>query len=129
MQMIIGSGGAIGLPPAKELKAYTDKVRLVNRHAKKVNETDDLFAWGLKDFASIDNAIAGSELVYVALGFEYKLKIWQNTWPPFIPAVIDAREKHGAKLVFFDNMYVYAKSALPHMTEESPIESPSKKEP
>jgi len=42
-------------------------------------------------------------------------------------AVLDACIKHGAKLVFFDNVYLYDKSAIGHMTEESPINPPSEK--
>lgn len=42
-------------------------------------------------------------------------------------AVIDASKVHHAKLVFFDNVYMYYKSAIPHMTETSPIHAPSKK--
>lgn len=42
-------------------------------------------------------------------------------------AVINACIKHRAKLVFFDNMYLYDAAAVPHMTEESPINLCSKK--
>ncbi len=35
MQTILGSGGAIGIPLAKELKNYTDQIRLVSRNPKK----------------------------------------------------------------------------------------------
>jgi nucleoside-diphosphate-sugar epimerase len=42
-------------------------------------------------------------------------------------SVIKACKKHGSKLVFFDNVYMYAKSAISHMTEDSPIDPPSKK--
>lgn len=41
--------------------------------------------------------------------------------------VIDACKKHNTKLVFFDNVYMYAESAVSHMTEESLIQAPSKK--
>jgi NAD dependent epimerase/dehydratase family. len=34
---------------------------------------------------------------------------------------------HNTKLVFFDNIYLYAKSSIPHMTEDSLIQPPSKK--
>ncbi|MEO6869354.1 MAG: NAD-dependent dehydratase, partial [Ginsengibacter sp.] len=71
--------------------------------------------------------VAGSEVVYVTLGFAYSLKVWQQAWPPFIEAVIKACISHKAKLVFFDNVYPYAKSAIPHMTEDSPWQPPSKK--
>lgn len=127
MQTIIGSGGSIGLPLAKELKNFTNHIRLVSRNPKKVNETDELLAIDVNDFNQIDKAVSGSEVVYITIGFDYNIKVWQNTWPPFMQAVINACKKHNTKLVFFDNVYMYAKSAIPHMTEESPIQPPSKK--
>lgn len=127
MQTIIGSGGTIALPLTKELTKYTNGVRLVSRHPKKVNETDELFPLDVNDLSKIDDAVAGSEVVYVTIGFEYNLKVWQKTWPPFIEAVIKACISHRAKLVFFDNVYPYAKSAIPNMTEDSPWQPPSKK--
>jgi nucleoside-diphosphate-sugar epimerase len=42
-------------------------------------------------------------------------------------ATIDACIKHKARLVFFDNVYMYDKDAIPHMTEESLTNPPSKK--
>ena len=127
MQTILGSGGAIGITLAKELKKYTNQIRLVSRNPKKVNETDQLFAANLNDLTQIDKAIAGSEVVYVVIGFEYKLSVWQKVWPQFLKAVINACKTHHAKLVFFDNIYMYDKSAIPHMTEDSSIHAPSKK--
>jgi nucleoside-diphosphate-sugar epimerase len=127
MQTILGSGGGIGIPLAKELKNYTDQIRLVSRNPKKVNDTDELFPLDVHDLSQIDKAIAGSEVVYVTIGFKYKLSVWQEIWPPFMKAVIDACIRHNAKLVFFDNVYMYAKSAIPQMTEEAPIQPPSKK--
>jgi len=127
MQTILGSGGAIGMPLAKELKKYTNQIRLVSRNPKKVNETDELYPIDVNDLSQIDRAIAGSEVVYVVIGFEYKLSVWQKIWPSFMKAVINACKVHKAKLVFFDNVYMYDKSAIPHMTETSLIQAPSKK--
>lgn len=127
MQTIIGSGGTIGEPLARELIKFTDQIRLVSRHPKKLHETDQLFPLDANDLKKINEAVSGSKEVYITIGFEYKLKTWQNTWPPFMQAVINACKAHGAKLVFFDNVYMYAKSAIPHMTEESPLQPPSKK--
>ena len=101
MQTILGAGGAIGIPLARELMNYTQQIRLVSRNPKKVNETDELFPVDLNDLKQIDKAIAGSKVVYVTIGFEYKLKVWQKTWPPFMEAVIKACKMHNAKLVFF----------------------------
>lgn len=127
MQTILGAGGAIGIPLAEELKNHTDHIRLVSRNPKPVNPDDELFPANLKDFSNVDAAIAGSDVVYVTIGFEYNIKVWRNTWPPFIKSVIDACEKHDARLVFFDNVYMYDKAAIPHMTEASPMNPPSKK--
>ncbi len=127
MQTIIGSGGAISIPLAKELRNYTDRVRLVSRNPKKVNDTDEVFPVDVSDHDQLDKAIAGSDVVYITIGFDYKLKVWQNTWPPFIQAVIKACRKQGAKMVFFDNIYMYSKSAIPHMTEAATFDPPSKK--
>ncbi len=126
-QTILGSGGAIGIPLAKELKKYTNEIRLVSRNPVKVNETDELFPLDVNNFGKLSDAIKGSEVVYVTIGFEYSIKAWQKTWPPFMRAVIDACRKHNTKLVFFDNVYMYAESAIPHMTEESEIQPSSRK--
>lgn len=127
MQTILGSGGAIGITLAKELKNYTHQIRLVSRNPKKVNETDELCKIDLTDLTQIEKAIEGSEVVYVVIGFEYKLSVWQKVWPAFMKTVINACITHNAKLVFFDNVYMYSKSAIPHMTEVSAIKACSKK--
>lgn len=127
LQTILGSGGGIGTPLAKELKEYTDQIRLVSRNPRKVNDTDELFPLDFSDLGRIEKAVEGSEVVYVTVGFPYSLKVWQATWPSFMQAVIDACEKHGSKLVFFDNVYMYDRSAIPFMTENSAINPPSKK--
>ena len=126
-QTILGSGGAIGIPLAKELKNFTSEIRLVSRNPKKVNDTDELYPLDLNDLRKLPDAIKGSAVVYLTIGFEYNLKIWQERWPRLMRAVIDACQLHGAKLVFFDNIYMYAKSAIPFMTEESTNLPPSRK--
>jgi len=127
MQTILGAGGAIGTELAKALKNYSTDIRLVSRNPKKVNETDELFPADLTDVLQIDKAIQGSDIVYLTVGFEYKLKVWQKKWPPLIASVIASCKKHHAKLVFFDNIYLYDKSEMPHMTELSLINPSSKK--
>ena len=126
-QVILGAGGAIGMPLARELRTYTDSIRLVSRHPQRVNESDELLAGDVTDRDFLFKAIAGSEVVYVTVGFTYNLKTWQAVWPTFMRNVIDGCIRHGARLVFFDNMYLYASSAMPFMTEDSPIEPPSEK--
>jgi nucleoside-diphosphate-sugar epimerase len=127
MQTIIGSGGAIGIPLAKALTQFTNQIRLVSRKPVKVNDTDELFPTDVADLSKIEQAIQGSDVVYVTIGFAYKLKVWQDLWPAFMRVVIDACKTNHSKLVFFDNVYMYEKSAIPFMTEKSPIGPPSRK--
>jgi nucleoside-diphosphate-sugar epimerase len=127
MQTILGANGTIGSVLAKELKAYTNQIRLVSRNPKKVNETDELFPADLSDASQVEKAIEGSEVVYLLVGFDYNIKVWQDKWPKLMRATIDACIKHKAKLVFFDNVYMYDMNAIPHMTENSTINPPSKK--
>jgi nucleoside-diphosphate-sugar epimerase len=127
VQTILGSGGSIGIPLARELKNYATQIRLVSRNPKRVNETDELRAADLTNPTQVDNAIEGSGIVYVTIGFEYNLKVWQESWPWFMEQVINSCLKHQAKLVFFDNVYMYSRKAIPFMTEQSAIEPPSRK--
>ena len=126
-QTILGANGTIGKVLASELKQYTDEIRLVSRHPKKVNETDELFACDLSNPESVDKAIEGSGVVYLVVGFDYNIKVWREKWPQLMKATIDSCIKHNAKLVFFDNIYLYDISTIAHMTEESKINAPSKK--
>jgi len=127
MQTILGANGTIGSVLAKELTAYTDHVRLVSRYPKKVNETDELFPADLTDATQVEKAIEGSEVVYLLVGFDYNIKVWQDKWPKLMRATIDACIKHKAKLAFFDNVYMYDVNDISHMTENSVINPPSKK--
>lgn len=127
MQTILGANGTIGSILAKELLKYTDRIRLVSRNPKKVNESDELFPADLSNPGVVDQAVEGSDVVYLVVGFDYKLEVWQEKWPRLMRATINACVKHKARLVFFDNVYAYDINSIPHMTEESPNNPPSKK--
>lgn len=127
MQTILGANGTIGSVLTKELVSYTNKIRLVSRNPRKVNESDDLFPADLSNPAFVDQAVEGSEVVYLVVGFDYNLKVWEEKWPTLMRATINACIKHNARLVFFDNVYSYDINAIPHMTEESEYNPPSRK--
>jgi nucleoside-diphosphate-sugar epimerase len=127
MQTILGANGTIGSVLARELANYTNKIRLVSRYPRKVNESDELFPADLSNPGVVDEAVKDSEVVYLVVGFDYKLKVWEENWPKLMRATIDACIKYKARLVFFDNVYMYDINAIPHMTEESPVNPPSRK--
>src|SRR5450759_1466349 len=90
MQTILGANGTIGSVLAKELRSYTDKIRLVSRNPRKVNESDELFQADLSLPGMVDKAVEGSDVVYLVVGFDYILKVWEEKWPYLMRATIDA---------------------------------------
>lgn len=127
MQTILGAGGVIGVELAKTLKDYTGDIRLVSRHPQKVNDGDKTLAADLTDPAQAAVAIRGSEIVYLTVGLPYKTKIWQQRWPLIMHNVIEGCKVYKAKLVFFDNIYMYDPATLANITEENPVNPSSKK--
>jgi len=126
-QTILGANGTIGKLLAKELAIFTNQIRLVSRNPKKVNETDELFPADLTNEEMVEKAIEGSEIVYLVVGLDYNINVWREKWPKLMRATIASCVKHKAKLVFFDNVYLYGIKAIEHMTEDSPINPISKK--
>jgi nucleoside-diphosphate-sugar epimerase len=126
MQTILGSGGIIGTELAKNLTQYTDKIRLVSRSPKQVNPTDETMAADLINAEQVNEAVKGSQVVYLTVGLPYKLSEWEKYWPMIMSNVINACKEHNAKLVFFDNVYMYGKVDS-WMTEETPMNPCSKK--
>ncbi len=125
-QTILGGGGAIGTPLAKELKVYTQNIRIAGRNPKKVDPTNETFVLDLTDRARTRKAVKNSEVVYLVAGLKYTTKVWQEQWPGVFDNVLDACKAEGAKLVFFDNVYPYGRVEGP-MTEETPFNPCSKK--
>ncbi|MGH2642649.1 MAG: NAD-dependent epimerase/dehydratase family protein, partial [Chitinophagaceae bacterium] len=105
---------------------YTDHVRLVSRHPEKINATDETFSADLNNPSQVEEAVKDSEVVYLTAGLPYNIKIWQEQWPKIMDNVIHASKKFGAKLIFFDNIYIYGKVKGP-ITENTPYNPCSKK--
>ena len=125
-QTILGANGIIATELAKELINYTNDIRLVSRNPRKVNANDELVSADLTDGQATDKAVKGSDIIYLTVGIPYKTKLWQQQWPVIMDNVIMACKKHKAKLVFFDNVYMYGK-VDGWMKEDSPYRPVSKK--
>ncbi|MCL6259431.1 NAD-dependent epimerase/dehydratase family protein [Aquiflexum sp. TKW24L] len=127
LHTILGSTGNIGTALAKDLTKYTDNIRLVSRNPSKINPKDQLMKADLLNPEEVDAAVAGSDTVYLVVGITYKAKIWQEQWPIIMKNTIVACKKHGAKLVFFDNMYCYDPNHVGNLTENSPVNPQTQK--
>lgn len=122
MQTILGASGQIGRELALSLKRdFTSDIRLVSRNPQKVNDTDTLVSADLMDAAQTLAAVEGSEIVYMTAGLPIDSEIWVARWPVMMRNVIDACAAHGAKLVYFDNTYMYPQTSVPQ-TEDAPFQ-------
>ncbi|MET7035997.1 NAD-dependent epimerase/dehydratase family protein [Elizabethkingia miricola] len=108
MQTILGANGQIGEELARELKRnFTSDIRIVSRHAQKVNDTDEIFSADLSVREKAIEAVRGSEIAYFTLGLPISSDLWEKQFPIILRNVIDACKVNGTKLVFFDNTYMY----------------------
>lgn len=112
MQAILGAGGQIADELAKELKRkYTSSIRLVNRKPIKVNDTDTLYKADLLDAEQASNAVKGCEIVYLTVGLPMDTAIWEKYFPIIMRNTINACKKHNARMVYFDNTYMYPQNS------------------
>jgi len=126
MHTILGANGVIARELSRSLVAYTSAIRQVSRNPRPVNPTDETRVADLLDARATADAVAGSEVVYLVAGLKYDLTVWQEQWPRVMRNTIDACKKHGAKLVFFDNVYAYGR-VEGAMTEETAFNPCSRK--
>lgn len=121
MQTIFGASGQIGRELALSLEAeFTADIRLVSRRPQKINDSDQLHAADLLDADQARRAAQGSEVVYLTAGLPMDTQRWVEQWPILMRNTIDACAAHGARLVFFDNTYMYPQTARPQ-TEDTPF--------
>lgn len=114
MQTILGVSGQIGTELARCLqREFTRNIRLVSRNPQKVNDSDQLFSADLLDAAQTLKAVEGAEIVYLTVGLPMDTQLWVAQWPTLMRNVIAACAATGAKLVFFDNTYMYAQTDAP----------------
>jgi nucleoside-diphosphate-sugar epimerase len=81
----------------------------------------------LLDQEQVYKAVAGSEVVYVTAGLPYNAKYWSENWPKLVSNVLNACKRYQAKLVFFDNIYMYNPDSVGNMTEDAEVNPVSKK--
>ncbi len=75
---------------------------------------------------SVLRAVEEGSTVYLLAGLPYDRNVWREQWPPIMRNVVAACASKGARLVFFDNVYMYGKVEGP-MTEATPVRPASAK--
>jgi len=126
LHTILGANGVIARELSQALGQQGLRVRQVSRHPRAVNVADQLQSADLLDARAVDTAVADSEVVYLVAGLVYDTTVWEAQWPVVMRHVIEACEHHGARLVFFDNVYAYG-WVKGEMTEQTPFNPCSRK--
>lgn len=126
MVTILGAGGAIGNELVKELAARNEPIRLVSRDPEPLPGVAETLAADLSNLDDTIKAVSGSRIAFLVIGLKYELKVWRQLWPRIMRNAIEAVKRSNARLVFFDNVYMYGKVNGP-MTEETPFRPCSKK--
>ena len=122
---ILGAGGPIANELAVILAAKNTPFRLVGRNPKPLTGAE-VFPADLSDREQTLAAVSGSSVVYLLVGLKYDLAVWRALWPRIMANTIEACKRAQAKLIFFDNVYMYGRVDGP-MTEQTPYAPCSKK--
>jgi nucleoside-diphosphate-sugar epimerase len=120
MHTILGAGGAVANALSRELINNNETIRLVSR--RPVKTTGDNVTWkkaDLLNYNEVLEAARGSKVIYLCAGLVYDKDIWREQWPIIIQNVINVTKETKARLIFFDNVYMYGLVDGP-MTEQTP---------
>jgi nucleoside-diphosphate-sugar epimerase len=118
LHTILGANGTIAAELIPVLQSNAQQIRLVSRSPKKVAGAE-IFQADLLNRDQVFQAVTGSDFVYLLAGLEYNRKVWKTEWPVIMRNTIDACKAAGARLIFFDNVYMYGR-VNGSMTESTP---------
>src|SRR5262249_46949536 len=123
--VLLGAGGVIANELATELRRERQDVRLVSRSGAAIEGSESLRC-DLLDPVSVREAIPQGSVVYLIVGLRYDIRVWRVEWPRIMANVLDACTERQARLIFFDNVYMYGRVAGV-MTEDTAIRPASEK--
>ncbi|MGY4539329.1 nucleoside-diphosphate-sugar epimerase [Mucilaginibacter sp. UYNi724] len=127
MHTILGAGGPVANALTQELLNHDENVRLVSRRPVDINGNN--LTWrkaDLLDYKQVQEAAQGSTIIYLCAGLVYDAEIWREQWPIIIQNVINVTKENNARLIFFDNVYMYGLVNGP-MKEDTPYNPISEK--
>ena len=122
---ILGAGGSIGNALAYELLKSKEDIRLVSRSNYSIQGTES-FKADLTSYYETLKSVQNSDIVYLCAGLPYNSKVWAELWPKVMQNSVNACKSDNAKLIFFDNVYMYGR-VEGKMTETTPFNPCSRK--
>ncbi|MGF7079937.1 NAD-dependent epimerase/dehydratase family protein [Mucilaginibacter sp. UYCu711] len=127
MHTILGAGGPVANALTTELLNHNETIRLVSRRPSQF--TGDKLSWkkaDLLNYSELSAAAKGATVIYLCAGLVYDKNIWKQQWPVLMRNVINVAKENNARLIFFDNVYMYGLVNGP-MNEETPYKPSSVK--
>ena len=125
LHTVLGASGAMGRAVIKELQNRNLKFKAVTQ-SQKIEKMDTIQA-NLLNADEATEAIKDADYVYLCVGLPYQSKVWARDFPLLMQNVISACQKANAKLVFLDNVYMYASPFSLPFDEYEPQNPISKK--
>jgi len=125
LHVVVGGAGTIGRATIAALQAKNKRVVAVER--SRTVEGIETRTADVLDAAQTKQSLVDATHVYLCAGLPYDSEIWQAQWPIIMQNAIDACAAIGAKLIFFDNVYLYSHPLPQPFTEDSPQQPSTKK--
>jgi nucleoside-diphosphate-sugar epimerase len=126
MIAILGAGGAIATELSQQLAASGASFRLVSRRVDRRGGRVEAIPADLTDLEQTVGAVRGAAVAVLTAGLAYNRRVWEEDWPRIMANAIEACQRADARLVFFDNVYMYGR-IYGAMTEATPFRPVSRK--
>ncbi len=106
MKHVILGAGPVGLSVAAALVRRSESVTLVSRtRPPGLSAPVEHITADARDADALARACAGAEVIYQCLGAPYHR--WREELPPLQRSAVAAARRAGARLVSFENVYMY----------------------
>jgi nucleoside-diphosphate-sugar epimerase len=123
---VVFGTGAVGLTLVEHLAAAGEEVIAVNRYGRAdVPAGVAVFTGDASDPVFTTEAMRGASVAYQCLNPPYTR--WPELFPPLQAAVLQSAMATGAKLVSFENLYMYGPTGGAPLTEGSPYAATGRK--
>jgi nucleoside-diphosphate-sugar epimerase len=125
VHVIFGTGAA-GLATLDALLRRGERVRMVNRSGQaRVPAGVEVVAGDARDPRFTTGVTRGARVVYQTLNAPYHR--WAAEFPALQAGVLAGAEAAGARLVSFENVYLYGRPDGQPLTEDSPVRAHTRK--
>lgn len=122
-EILVLGYGAVGRAVVAQLLAEGRHVRIAQRsQPADMPRAVPFTPCDLLDATSVETAMAGAAQVIVAVGFAYDGDLWASAWPRAMRNLVAGAEAAGARMIFFDNLYMYGPQTEP-LREDMPLTS------